>query len=169
MIFSATQKKYDDVTTLSDNDLICYCVEVDKGTIVSAIHNGATTLKEIKARTGACTGDMCATKNPNRRCCSKEIKQLLNIEKEKTMNKNVLKTGQGVKISFTGAVQKQNIVKMVENCQTGQCECMSDETKAKIKGMEVSGQDGDVALELSGELTTEEIEAALAKSKVLND
>jgi hypothetical protein len=85
------------------------------------------------------------------------------------MNKNVLKTGQGVKISFTGAVQKQNIVKMVENCQTGQCECMSDEPKAKIKGMEVSGQDGDVALELSGELTTEEIEAALAKSKVLND
>jgi hypothetical protein len=45
---------------------------------------------------------------------------------------------------------------------------MSDETKAKIKGMEVSGQDGDVALELSGELSTEEIEAALAKSKVLN-
>jgi hypothetical protein len=84
------------------------------------------------------------------------------------MNKNVLKTNQGVKISFTGAVQKQNIVKMVENCQTGQCECMSDETKVKIKGMEVSGQDGDVALELSGELTTEEIEAALAKSKVLN-
>jgi hypothetical protein len=84
------------------------------------------------------------------------------------MKKNVLKTGQGVKISFTGTVQKQNIVKMVENCQTGQCECMSDETIAKIKGMEVSGQDGDVALELSGELTAEEIEAALAKSKVLN-
>ena len=82
MIFSATQKKYDDVTTLSDNDLICYCVEVDKGTIVSAIHNGATTLKEIKARTGACTGDACATKNPNRRCCSKEIKQLLEIERK---------------------------------------------------------------------------------------
>jgi len=84
------------------------------------------------------------------------------------MNKNVLKTNQGVKISFTGAVEKQNIVKMVENCATGQCECMSDETKAKITNMEVSGKDGDVALELNGEVSKEEIEAALARSKVLN-
>jgi NAD(P)H-nitrite reductase large subunit len=169
MKFSATQKRYDDVTTLSDNDLICYCVEVDKGTIANAIHNGATTLKEIKTRTGACTGNECTTKNPNGRCCSKEIKQMLKTEKEKGMNKHVFKTDQGVKISFTGAVEKQNIVKMVENCATGQCECMSDETKAKIKNMEVSGKDGDVALELSGEVSKEEIEAALAKSKVIND
>jgi len=84
------------------------------------------------------------------------------------MNKNVFKTGEGVKIAFTGAVEKQNIVKMVENCATGQCECMSDETKAKINNMEVSGKDGDVALELSGNVSKEEIEAALAKSKVLN-
>ena len=84
------------------------------------------------------------------------------------MNKNVLKTNQGVKISFTGAVEKQSIVKMVENCATGQCECMSDETKAKIKNMEVSGKDGDVALELSGDVSKEEIEAALERSKVIN-
>jgi len=83
------------------------------------------------------------------------------------MNKNVFKTNQGVKISFTGAVEKQSIVKMVENCATGQCECMSDETKAKIQNMEVSGKDGDVALELSGDVSKEEIEAALAKSKLL--
>ena len=49
------------------------------------------------------------------------------------MNKNVLKTNGGVKISFTGEVEKQNIVKMVENCATGQCECMSDETKEKLR------------------------------------
>jgi len=85
------------------------------------------------------------------------------------MNKNVLKTGNGVKISFTGEVEKQNIVKMVENCKTGQCECMSSETKEKIKEMKVSGEDGDVKLDLSGDITKEEIEAALAKSKVLND
>jgi len=85
------------------------------------------------------------------------------------MNKNVFKTNEGVKISFTGAVEKQNIVKMVENCATGQCECMSDETKEKITNMQVSGQDGDVALDLSGDVSKEEIEAALAKSKVLND
>jgi hypothetical protein len=85
------------------------------------------------------------------------------------MNKNVFKTGEGVKISFTGAVEKQNIVKMVENCATGQCECMSDETKEKITNMQVSGQDGNVALDLSGDVSKEEIEAALARSKVLND
>lgn len=85
------------------------------------------------------------------------------------MNKNVLKTNGGVKISFTGAVEKQSILKMVENCATGSCECMSDETKKKITNMEVSGKDGDVALDLSGKVSKEEIEAALTKSKVLND
>jgi hypothetical protein len=85
------------------------------------------------------------------------------------MNKNVLKTGEGVKISFTGDVEKQNIIKMVENCATGQCECMSSETKEKIKDMKVSGEDGDVKLDLSGDITEEEIKAALSKSKVLNN
>jgi hypothetical protein len=41
------------------------------------------------------------------------------------MNKFVNKTGDGVKISFSGGVKKQNIVTMVENCSTGACECMS--------------------------------------------
>ena len=84
------------------------------------------------------------------------------------MEKNVNTTDNGVKISFTGEVKKQNIVKMVENCATGQCECMSDETKKKIQNMEVSGNDGDVSLALTGDVSKEEIEAALAKSKVLN-
>ena len=84
------------------------------------------------------------------------------------MNKNVLKTNQGVKISFTGAVEKKNIITMVENCKTGSCECMTDETKQKIENMEVSGEDGEVNLDLSGEVSKEEIEAALARSKVIN-
>jgi hypothetical protein len=84
-------------------------------------------------------------------------------------HKSVFKTGEGVKISFTGAVEKQNIVKMVENCSTGACECMSDETKAKINNMEVTGKDGEVNLDLTGDISKEEIEAALAKSKVIND
>jgi hypothetical protein len=57
---------------------------------------------------------------------------------------------------------------MVENCATGQCECMSDETKKKITNMQVDGKDGDVELNLTGDVKQEEIEAALAKSKVLN-
>ena len=84
------------------------------------------------------------------------------------MEKKVSKTGEGVKINFQGAVQKGQIVKMVENCSTGQCECMSDETKKKISNMQVEGSDGDVALHLEGDVSTEEIEAALKRSKVLN-
>ncbi len=90
------------------------------------------------------------------------------ILKEQKMNKNVFKTDDGVKINFTGVVQKQQIVKMVENCATGQCECMSDETKKKITNMQVEGKDGNVELKLDGEVSKEEIEKALAKSKVLN-
>ena len=102
-----------------------------------------------------------------------EIKETLLplIEKKfkgNVMQKNVTKTTNGVKIAFTGVVEKQNIVKMVENCATGQCECMSDETKKKITDMQVDGKDGDVSLNLSGDVSKEEIEAALAKSKVIN-
>ena len=85
------------------------------------------------------------------------------------MNKDVFKTQEGVKISFTGEVEKQNIVKMIENCSTGQCECMSDETRKKITNIEISGKDGNVALDLSGDISKEEIEAALTRSKVVND
>ena len=84
------------------------------------------------------------------------------------MNKNVFKTNEGVKISFTGAVEKENIVNMVQNCQTGSCECMTDETKMKIQNMEVSGEDGEVNLNLTGEVSKEEIEAALSRSKVVS-
>jgi NAD(P)H-nitrite reductase large subunit len=80
MKFSTNIKKYDDVSTLGDDDLICYCCDVDKKTILDAIHNGSSTLKEIKITTRACTGDECATLNPNKRCCSKEIKQLIRMD-----------------------------------------------------------------------------------------
>jgi len=85
------------------------------------------------------------------------------------MQKSVNKTQAGVKIHFTGAVEKQKIVTMVENCTTGRCECMSDETKAKITNMEVSGSDGAVALDLSGAITSLEIEEALSRSTILNE
>ena len=85
------------------------------------------------------------------------------------MKKSVNKTQEGVKISFTGAVEKQKIVTMVENCAIGRCECMSDETKAKIINMEVSGSDGAVALDLLGTITSQEIEEALSRSTVINE
>jgi hypothetical protein len=84
------------------------------------------------------------------------------------MQKNVFKTENGVKINFLGSVEKENIVTMVQNCSTGQCECMSDATKIKIKDMQVHGEDGDVELSLEGEISVDEIQEALAKSKVIN-
>ena len=84
------------------------------------------------------------------------------------MEKSVFKTTEGVKIAFAGAVKREQIVKMVENCATGQCECMSDETKKKITNMQVEGSDGNVELKLTGNVAKEEIERALAKSTVLN-
>ncbi|WP_297486250.1 hypothetical protein [Sulfurimonas sp.] len=84
------------------------------------------------------------------------------------MKKEVSKTNDGVKINFLGEVKKDNIVTMVQNCSTGKCECMSDDTKAKIKDMKVHGEDGDVNLSLEGDVSVDEIHAALAKSKVIN-
>jgi len=84
------------------------------------------------------------------------------------MKKNVIQTDTGVKINFLGTVEKQKIVTMVQNCSTGQCACMSDTTKAKIKNMQVDGKDGDVELTLDGDISTREIQEALEKSTLLN-
>jgi len=85
------------------------------------------------------------------------------------MKKNVFKTADGAKIAFTGGVAKQQIITMVENCATGSCACMSDETKEKISSMEVAGEDGNVELKLTGDVSKEELEEALERSKVLNN
>ena len=76
-----TPKNYSDVKTLDDDDFICFCIEVDKKTIVQAIQEGASTLKEIKETTKACTGNECKTKNPTGKCCSPQIKKLIEIYK----------------------------------------------------------------------------------------
>ena len=85
-----------------------------------------------------------------------------------SIKKNVNKTNSGVNIKFSGVVAKDQIVTMVQNCSTGKCECMSDETKKKIDNMQVSGEDGDVNLELTGDISKKEIEEALKRSKVIN-
>ncbi len=84
------------------------------------------------------------------------------------MQRKVDATQSGVKISFVGEVKKESIVAMVQNCQSGGCSCMSEATKQKIKDIQISGEDGDVALDINGEIKKEEIEEALSKSLVLN-
>ena len=84
------------------------------------------------------------------------------------IKKDVKKTQMGVTIDFSGAIAKDTVFTMVQNCSTGKCECMSDETKAKVEDMVISGEDGAVTLELKGDLSEEEIKAALSRSKVVN-
>ncbi|MBN2781667.1 MAG: hypothetical protein JXQ66_00330 [Campylobacterales bacterium] len=84
------------------------------------------------------------------------------------MQKMVNQTKDGVKISFFGEVKKESILSMVQNCSSGACECMSQDTKNKIKNMEVSGDDGCVELSLSGDITKDEIQEALNRSKVIS-
>ncbi len=85
------------------------------------------------------------------------------------ISKKVILTDTGIKINFKGAVQKNKVFEMVQNCQTGKCECMSSQTKAKITDMKVNGQDGDVEVNLSGNVSKEEIEEALLKSTTIRD
>ena len=63
----------------STSPIVCYCINVDEKTIVDAIKNGASTLKEIRETTKACTGDECKEKNPSKKCCSKDIKKLIEL------------------------------------------------------------------------------------------
>ncbi len=84
------------------------------------------------------------------------------------IKKEVKKTQAGVSIDFSGAIAKDTVFTMVQNCATGKCECMSDETKKKVEDMVVSGEDGAVTLELKGKVSEEEIKEALSRSKVVN-
>ncbi len=68
----------------SKEEILCYCIEVPTQTVIKAIREGYTTLKEIKAETAACTGNECPTKNPSGKCCSKEIKALIALYSSST-------------------------------------------------------------------------------------
>jgi arsenate reductase len=84
-----------------------------------------------------------------------------------SISKEVSKSENGVNINFSGFVTKEKIETMVNNCKMGGCECMSDTTKAKISNMLITGKDGEVKLELSGDISADEIKEALSKSKVI--
>jgi NAD(P)H-nitrite reductase len=58
--------------------IICYCKDVTKAKIEQAIAGGSKTLRDIQATTGACTGNQCKDLNPSGKCCSGDIKAILN-------------------------------------------------------------------------------------------
>jgi NAD(P)H-nitrite reductase large subunit len=62
------------------NETVCYCKNVDKMKILSAITlQGAKTLDEIKRLTGAGTGGDCKNTHPEGRCCHSDIQEILNL------------------------------------------------------------------------------------------
>jgi len=60
------------------SQVICYCKNVTKAEIEKAIRSGAKTLNDIQETTGACTGNQCKELNPSGKCCSGDIKTILN-------------------------------------------------------------------------------------------
>lgn len=70
----------------NDSELVCYCLGTDKKTIVDAIKNGNDTLSKIKDSTKACTGNSCKELNPSGKCCSSDIKNLIQLYSGKDTN-----------------------------------------------------------------------------------
>ncbi|SHN73361.1 (2Fe-2S)-binding protein [Desulfovibrio litoralis] len=72
------QNDINQIIKASDNQIVCYCANVSKGEILAAIKNGVQTFNELKEVTGVCPDNCdCKNKNPNKRCCSSEIKILI--------------------------------------------------------------------------------------------
>jgi NAD(P)H-nitrite reductase large subunit len=61
----------------TNQEIICYCKQVTKNEVESAIRDGAKTLKEVQEITGACTGNQCKELNPKGVCCSVDINAML--------------------------------------------------------------------------------------------
>ena len=73
-----TEHYTENVLEAPDDEIVCWCSRVTKGTILAAKRQGASTLEAIRTTTKACTIGRCKEFNPRRRCCSKEILMLLN-------------------------------------------------------------------------------------------
>lgn len=65
----------------ADPKYICYCNKVTEEMILDAIHNkGASSIKEICDITGAMEKCNCIKNNPMGKCCSPNIKTILDNE-----------------------------------------------------------------------------------------
>lgn len=62
------------------DDIICYCKNVTRRTIIEAIRAGARTLKDIQKTTGAATGTRCKELNPKGICCVGDVRKILKEE-----------------------------------------------------------------------------------------
>ncbi|HBL74086.1 MAG TPA: NAD(P)H-nitrite reductase [Prolixibacteraceae bacterium] len=60
-----------------ENEIICYCRNVSRAEIESAIQAGAKTLQDIQRMTSACIGNLCSDLNPKGVCCFVDIIPML--------------------------------------------------------------------------------------------
>ncbi len=78
----------------------------------------------------------------------------------------VKSTEEGVIIEvFDETVDTEKVKEVVENCQTGKCDCMSEETKAKVTFMDFKVENGKPVIEIKGDVSEEEIKKAINRSK----
>ncbi len=87
---------------------------------------------------------------------------------KKTMKdvSQVKSTEEGVIIEvFDATVDTEKVKEVVENCQTGKCDCMSEETKAKVTFMDFKVENGKPVIEIKGAVSEEEIKKAINRSK----
>ncbi|MBW4055682.1 MAG: ferredoxin [Proteobacteria bacterium] len=70
----------ENVLEAPQDETVCWCSGVSKRVILDAIQNGARTMDDIRRMTEVCTQGRCKELSPRGRCCSKEIKILLETE-----------------------------------------------------------------------------------------
>lgn len=67
----------EDVRRAPLDETVCWCSGVSKRRILEAVSRGAETLDDVRRMTGACTVGRCRERSPRGRCCSAEIRILL--------------------------------------------------------------------------------------------
>lgn len=76
-------------------------------------------------------------------------------------------TDNGVVIDILpGEGNDDALAAMVQNCAEGKCACMSDETKRKVTGMAFVREGDTRQIRISGFVSKEEIDDAMARSDV---
>ncbi|NQV31464.1 MAG: (2Fe-2S)-binding protein [Phycisphaeraceae bacterium] len=63
----------------SEQTVVCYCQQVDKGVAISAIRRGAWDIEAIQEVATAGMGGHCKELNPRGRCCHADIAALLRL------------------------------------------------------------------------------------------
>ncbi|WP_123102541.1 hypothetical protein [Acidithiobacillus sulfuriphilus] len=87
-------------------------------------------------------------------CCDRTIQNAATLEK----------TAEGIAVHVDKSVDPKKVFAMVESCQTGRCDCMSEEVKAKVSAMEVSQGTEGTTIRIHGTVSEEEIQEVMGRS-----